>query len=174
MLVPVPLLQPHRVSLLDRCPAATALPPPPPTPVGLQEDETFAQANQTAAEAICNIRTIAAFGMEGQVSQLYATKLEAPTKEATKRSNAAGGCGVGALGPPPPLSLFGGRGGERARAWLGCGRVTRTPACLTFLPLLGKLCLQGSALASPSSSCFACLACPSTMLGSWSGLASAR
>ncbi len=35
-----------------------------------QEDETFAQANQTASEAFTNIRTIAAFGMEGQVGRL--------------------------------------------------------------------------------------------------------
>lgn len=34
----------------------------------VQEDETFAQANQTASEAFTNIRTIAAFGMEGQAS----------------------------------------------------------------------------------------------------------
>lgn len=32
-----------------------------------EEDETFAQANQTASEAFTNIRTIAAFGMERQV-----------------------------------------------------------------------------------------------------------
>lgn len=32
-----------------------------------QEDDTFAQANQTASEALTNIKTIAAFGMEGQV-----------------------------------------------------------------------------------------------------------
>ena len=36
-------------------------------PACLQEDEDFAQANQTASEAFGNIRTIAAFGMEGQV-----------------------------------------------------------------------------------------------------------
>ncbi|KAL4457545.1 hypothetical protein ABPG75_012410 [Micractinium tetrahymenae] len=55
-----------------------------------KEDESFAQANQTASEAFTNIRTIAAFGMERQVSELYATKLEKPTKEAQHRSNAAG------------------------------------------------------------------------------------
>lgn len=32
-----------------------------------KEEESFAQANQTASEAFTNIRTIAAFGMEGQV-----------------------------------------------------------------------------------------------------------
>lgn len=37
----------------------------------MQEDETFAQANQTASEAFTNIRTIAAFGMEGQVRALH-------------------------------------------------------------------------------------------------------
>ena len=33
----------------------------------LQEDESFAQANQTASESLSNMRTIAAFGMEEQV-----------------------------------------------------------------------------------------------------------
>ena len=35
---------------------------------GTKEDESFSQANQTATEAFSNIRTIAAFSMEGQVS----------------------------------------------------------------------------------------------------------
>ncbi|EFN58606.1 hypothetical protein CHLNCDRAFT_34209 [Chlorella variabilis] len=55
-----------------------------------KEDDTFAQANQTASEALTNIKTIAAFGMEGQVSELYAKKLRVPTLEARRRSNTAG------------------------------------------------------------------------------------
>lgn len=53
--------------------AAPALSHPP------QEDETFAQANQTASEAFGNIRTIAAFAMEGQVRRAgCATPAAAP------------------------------------------------------------------------------------------------
>lgn len=59
-----------------------------------KEDETFARANQTASEAFTNIKTIAAFGMEGQVAALYAEKLEEPTREAGRRSN-TGGIGFG-------------------------------------------------------------------------------
>eukprot|EP00887_Chlorella_sp_A99_P002677 scaffold6.g2677.t1 len=59
-----------------------------------KEAETFADANQTASEAFTNIRTIAAFGMEGQVSALFAEKLKKPTKEAVRRAN-TGGLGFG-------------------------------------------------------------------------------
>lgn len=36
-----------------------------------QADEMFAAANQTAAEAFSNIRTVAAFQMEGSIASLY-------------------------------------------------------------------------------------------------------
>ncbi|GAB4820940.1 hypothetical protein N2152v2_007986 [Parachlorella kessleri] len=55
-----------------------------------KEDESYAQANQTAAEALSNIRTIAAFGMEHQVFNLYGEKLLGPTKEARKRASNSG------------------------------------------------------------------------------------
>ena len=43
-----------------------------------QEDEDFAQANQTASESFGNIRTIAAFGMEGQVGGAYEQEAVGP------------------------------------------------------------------------------------------------
>ncbi len=41
---------------------------------GEQADKLFSGANQTAAEAFSNIRTVAAFQMEGSIAALY-TKL---------------------------------------------------------------------------------------------------
>ena len=57
---------------------------------GTEEEESFAQANATAAEAFNSARTVAAFGMEDQVAALYRRSLEDPTKEARKRNNYAG------------------------------------------------------------------------------------
>lgn len=51
----------------------------------------YAQANQTATEAISAIRTVAAFGMEHEVSSLYGQKLERPTRQARDRSVSTGG-----------------------------------------------------------------------------------
>jgi hypothetical protein len=47
-------------------------------------------ANQTATEAFTNIRTIAAFGMESKVAELYGEKLGAPTRMARKRAISSG------------------------------------------------------------------------------------
>lgn len=60
-----------------------------------KEDETFAQANQTASEAFGNIRTIAAFSMEGKVAELFDAQLKKPAKESRTRALAAG-AGFGA------------------------------------------------------------------------------
>ena len=59
--------------------------------LGLQEEETFNEANQTAAEALSSIRTVAAFGMEQQMSSRYSEKLERPTTEARRRAHSSGG-----------------------------------------------------------------------------------
>ena len=60
-----------------------------------KEDETFAQANQTASEAFGNIRTIAAFSMEAKVAELFDAQLKKPAKESRTRALAAG-AGFGA------------------------------------------------------------------------------
>lgn len=68
------------------CPACCPAPPPQVIMASSsKEDETFASANQTASEAISNIRTIAAFGMEGQVSTCWQ---EAPLCGAKNGCNA--------------------------------------------------------------------------------------
>ena len=58
------------------------------------EEELFAGANQTASEAVTSIRTVSAFGMEDQVSNLYARLLSVPTKRTYKQAN-FGGLGLG-------------------------------------------------------------------------------
>jgi ATP-binding cassette subfamily B (MDR/TAP) protein 1 len=58
------------------------------------EEEMFAGANQTASEAVTSIRTVSAFGMEDQVSDLYARLLSVPTKRSYKQAN-FGGLGLG-------------------------------------------------------------------------------
>jgi ABC-type multidrug transport system fused ATPase/permease subunit len=55
-----------------------------------RESESFALANQTATEAFTNIRTIAAFGMESKVAELYGEKLGAPTRMSRKRAISSG------------------------------------------------------------------------------------
>ena len=55
-----------------------------------KEQETFARANQTASESFTSIRTIAAFGMEDGVAELYESKLKEPTAESQRRANWAG------------------------------------------------------------------------------------
>ncbi|KAG7669217.1 hypothetical protein Ndes2526B_g05515 [Nannochloris sp. 'desiccata'] len=54
------------------------------------ERETYATANATASEAFASIRTVAAFGMEGQVARLYAQQLEEPTKSSKGRIISSG------------------------------------------------------------------------------------
>ena len=50
----------------------------------------FDQANQMAAEAFVNIRIIAAFMLEGRISQLYQQLLAGPSKDSFKQSLASG------------------------------------------------------------------------------------
>ena len=59
-----------------------------------REDSAFAYSNQTANEAVVNIRTIAAFAMERDVTSLYSGQLEEPTLQARKRG-ASSGLGFG-------------------------------------------------------------------------------
>jgi ATP-binding cassette subfamily B (MDR/TAP) protein 1 len=54
------------------------------------ERETYATANATASEAFASIRTVAAFGMEGQVARLYAQQLEEPTRSSKGRIISSG------------------------------------------------------------------------------------
>jgi ATP-binding cassette, subfamily B (MDR/TAP), member 1 len=54
------------------------------------ERETYATANATASEAFVSIRTVAAFGMEGQVARLYAQQLTEPTKSSKGRIISSG------------------------------------------------------------------------------------
>jgi len=54
------------------------------------ERETYATANAIASEAFTSIRTVAAFGMEGQVARLYAKQLEGPTKSSKGRIISSG------------------------------------------------------------------------------------
>jgi ATP-binding cassette subfamily B (MDR/TAP) protein 1 len=54
------------------------------------ERETYATANSTASEAFGSIRTVAAFGMEGQVARLYAQQLEEPTRSSKGRIISSG------------------------------------------------------------------------------------
>ena len=56
----------------------------------LQASKLFDSANQTAAEAVASIRTVAAFGLQGQVSQLYEQQLQQPTKSIEKTSHTSG------------------------------------------------------------------------------------
>lgn len=55
-----------------------------------QADKLFAAANETAAEAFSNIRTIAAFQMEHSVGMLYSRLLQAPTQTSSRRAQASG------------------------------------------------------------------------------------
>ncbi|KFM27090.1 ABC transporter B family member 4 [Auxenochlorella protothecoides] len=59
-----------------------------------REDGAFAYSNQTAQEAVGNIRTIAAFAMERGVTDLYEGQLVEPTHQA-KRRGRSGGLGFG-------------------------------------------------------------------------------
>ena len=56
----------------------------------LQASKLFDSANQTAAEAVASIRTVAAFGLQGQVSELYEQQLQQPTKSIEKTSHTSG------------------------------------------------------------------------------------
>ena len=58
----------------------------------VKASKLFDQANQTAAEAVASIRTVAAFSLQPQVSQLYQQQLVGPTK-ATKKSAHTSGIG---------------------------------------------------------------------------------
>jgi ATP-binding cassette subfamily B (MDR/TAP) protein 1 len=53
-------------------------------------DTLYNDANQTAAEAMGSIRTIAAFGMEDQICELYNSGMVGPEKQVQKKSNIAG------------------------------------------------------------------------------------
>jgi ATP-binding cassette subfamily B (MDR/TAP) protein 1 len=55
-----------------------------------EEEESFAVASATAAEAFSSVRTVAAFGMEGQVSSLYERSLKLPTQKSRKRAHFGG------------------------------------------------------------------------------------
>lgn len=56
----------------------------------VQASKLFDQANQTAAEAVASIRTVAAFSLQPQVSQLYKQQLVQPTKAIEKTSHTSG------------------------------------------------------------------------------------
>ncbi|KAA6419418.1 MAG: ATP-binding cassette transporter [Trebouxia sp. A1-2] len=60
-----------------------------------EASKLFDNANQTAAEAVSSIRTVAAFSLQVQVSQLYEQQLVMPTKM-IKRSSQTSGLGFGA------------------------------------------------------------------------------
>ena len=56
----------------------------------MQASKLFDAANQTAAEAVHNARTIAAFCLQQQLSGLYREQLAQPTKSIKKNSLTAG------------------------------------------------------------------------------------
>ena len=58
--------------------------------VSLQASKLFDSANQTAAEAVNSIRTVAAFSLQAQVSDLYQQQLLEPTKAIEKTSHTSG------------------------------------------------------------------------------------
>lgn len=58
--------------------------------VVMQASKLFDSANQTAAEAVHNARTVAAFSLQPQLSQLYQQQLLQPTRSVYKNSQAAG------------------------------------------------------------------------------------
>ena len=53
-------------------------------------DTLYNDANQTAAEAMGSIRTIAAFGMQDQICELYNDGMVGPEKTVQKKANTAG------------------------------------------------------------------------------------
>lgn len=55
-----------------------------------EADTLFAAANQTAAEAFSNIRTVAAFQMETSVGALYCRLLKEPTQTSARRAQVSG------------------------------------------------------------------------------------
>ena len=55
-----------------------------------QASKLFDSANQTAAEAVHSIRTVAAFSLQVQVSRLYEQQLVEPTKNIEKTSHTSG------------------------------------------------------------------------------------
>ena len=61
----------------------------------VQASKLYDNANQTAAEAVSSIRTVAAFSLQVQVSQLYEQQLVGPTKM-IERSSQTSGLGFGA------------------------------------------------------------------------------
>lgn len=56
----------------------------------LQATKLFDSANQTAAEAVRSIRTVAAFSLQPQLSQLYQQQLHLPTKSIERTSHTSG------------------------------------------------------------------------------------
>lgn len=56
----------------------------------MQASALFDAANQTAAEAVHNARTVAAFSLQPQLSMLYEQQLAKPTKSIRKNSLTAG------------------------------------------------------------------------------------
>lgn len=58
--------------------------------VHVQASKLFDRANQTAAEAVASIRTVAAFSLQPQVSRLYQQQLVEPTKAIEKSSHTSG------------------------------------------------------------------------------------
>ena len=52
--------------------------------------KAYLKANMLAAEAVSNIRTVAAFCAEEKVIDLYARELEEPSKRSFRRGQAAG------------------------------------------------------------------------------------
>ena len=56
----------------------------------VQASKLFDSANQTAAEAVASIRTVAAFSLQPQVSQLYKQQLVQPTRAIEKTSHTSG------------------------------------------------------------------------------------
>lgn len=60
----------------------------------MQASKQLDAANQTAAEAVNNARTVAAFSLQPQLSQLYQQQLLQPTK-IVRRNSFVSGFGIG-------------------------------------------------------------------------------
>ncbi|XP_078438546.1 ABC transporter B family member 2-like isoform X2 [Wolffia australiana] len=57
---------------------------------GVDLNRSYQKANMLAAEAVSNIRTVAAFCSEGKVIDLYSRELEEPARQSFRRGQAAG------------------------------------------------------------------------------------
>jgi ATP-binding cassette, subfamily B (MDR/TAP), member 1 len=57
---------------------------------GVDMGKTYRKANMLAAEAVSNIRTVAAFCSEEKVIKMYSDELREPAKRSFRRGQAAG------------------------------------------------------------------------------------